>query len=127
MFREASPEYLDQDDDPAWRVIFTPSGARRVLARRGDGDCTFLGTAGCTLPLEVRPLVCRLYPYDYTALGLRDELSEGCPTELLGPAETLISALEMDVEVAEAWRAQLYRELALESVDEDRPDLRPEE
>jgi Fe-S-cluster containining protein len=125
-FAVAAPEYLEQDDDPEWLVIFRPDGSRRVLARREDGDCTFLGPTGCGLPLEVRPLICRLYPFDYTAAGLRDELSEGCPTQLLAPGQRLLRVLDMDRQVAEGWRAQLYAELALETTDADRPDLRPQ-
>jgi Fe-S-cluster containining protein len=98
-----------------------------VLRREPGGDCTFLGAAGCTLPLEVRPLVCRMYPYDYTEHGIRASLSEGCPTQLLRPGETLLRALDMRRDDAERWRAQLYAELALEARDADRPDLRPEE
>jgi Fe-S-cluster containining protein len=108
-------------------VIFRPDGSRRVLERRADGECTFLGDRGCTLPTEVRPLVCRLYPHDYTAAGLRAELAEGCPTHLLRPGETLLRALDMRREDAERWRAMLYAELDLEAHDADRPDLRPEE
>jgi hypothetical protein len=46
----------DQFDDPVWQEnVFQPDGSRRVLKREAGGDCTFLGSAGCTLPLEVRP------------------------------------------------------------------------
>ena len=53
-----------------------------MLKRQPDGDCTFLGEQGCVLPLETRPLICRLYPYDYSEQGIRDELAAGCPLEL---------------------------------------------
>ena len=60
----------------------------------------FSGAVGCRLPLEMRPLVCRLYPYDYTADGIQPELSPGCPVELLTPGQGLIEALEMRQEDA---------------------------
>ena len=127
-FLIADEEYRDQDDDPPYRdLVFRPDGSRRVLTKQANGDCTFLGRAGCTLPLEVRPLICRLYPYDYDHRGLRAELSHGCPTQLLGPEETLLSALDMRREDAERWHGQLYRELDLERHDEDRADLRSQE
>ena len=74
----------------------------------------FLGTAGCVLPLEVRPLVCRLYPFDYTEDGIKDELSGGCPLELLQPGQSLTEALEMNRTDAERWHAMLYTEVRRE-------------
>ncbi len=109
-----SPVYLhtDPDDDPVWQEnVFQADGSRRVLKRAPGGDCTFLGTAGCVLPLEVRPLICRIYPYDYTADGLLDELAGGCPLELLAPGQGLIEALEKKRSDAERWHQQLYAEL----------------
>jgi Fe-S-cluster containining protein len=110
-----SPDYADQDDDPLWRDnVFQADGTRRVLKKQASGDCTFLGSAGCTLPLEVRPLVCRIYPYDYTAEGIQDDLAPGCPLELLAPGQGLIEALEMSRADAERWHEQLYAELQRE-------------
>jgi Fe-S-cluster containining protein len=107
--------YADQDDDPIWRDnVFQADGTRRVLKRQAGGDCTFLGPAGCTLPLEVRPLVCRIYPYDYDAEGIADELAPGCPLELLAPGRGLIDELGMNRADAERWHRQLYEELQLE-------------
>ncbi len=109
------PDYGDQDDDPAWRDhVFRADGSRRVLKRQANGDCTFLGAQGCVLPLEVRPLVCRMYPYDYTEAGIQDELSPGCPLELLAPGQGLIQALDMNVQDARRWHGQLYQEIRLE-------------
>lgn len=110
-----NPSYADQDDDPPWAEhVFRADGARRVLKRLPEGDCTFLGPHGCVMPLEVRPLVCRLYPFDYDANGIRNELSHGCPVELLKPGQGLLEALDMQETDAERWRAQLYQEILLE-------------
>jgi len=109
------PTYADQDDDPIWRDnAFQPDGTRRVLKKQANGDCTFLGPAGCVLPLEARPLVCRLYPFDFTAEGIQDELVPGCPLELLRPGQELIHTLGMNRTDAERWRKQLYEELLQE-------------
>ncbi len=127
-WRLASADHLDQDDDPAWRrFVFTPDGYRRVLKRQANGDCTFLGAAGCRLPEDVRPIVCRLYPFDYTEAGLRDSLAHDCPVELIGGEEGLVEALDMNAQRAERWRAMLYEEIRLEANDENRTDLRPRE
>ncbi len=116
----------EQDDDPPWRdLVFRPDGARRVLVRRPSGDCHFLGSAGCVLPLETRPLVCRLYPFDYDHTGLRAELSHDCPTHLMRPGASLLRVLDMHETDGERWRARLYEDLELEKTSEDRPDLRP--
>lgn len=108
----ANPDYADQDDDPLWRDrVFDGEGQRRVLRRRPGGDCTFLGTAGCVLELETRPLVCRIYPFLYSEAGIEAGLDGGCPRELLRPGQSLIDALGMQRDDAERWRRQLYREL----------------
>jgi hypothetical protein len=72
------------------------------------------------LPLETRPLICRIYPYDYTADGLRDALARGCPTELLAEGQDLLEALQIDRADAVRWHEDLYRELKME------PDAEPE-
>ena len=108
--------YTDHDDDPIWmQLVFRADGTRRVLQRHPDGDCTFLGPQGCRLPLEVRPLVCRLYPYEYTAEGIKpDELSNGCPMELVRPQLGLIGELGMNLLDARRWHRQLYEEIRSE-------------
>jgi Fe-S-cluster containining protein len=111
----ADANYLDQDDDPAWRdQVAGEDGRRRVLKRRAGDACTFLGAHGCTLPLEVRPLVCRLHPYEYTEAGISEELSDSCPTHLLKHGQTLLIALDMNLEVARRWHRQLYAEIRCE-------------
>ena len=112
-FRNAGkPEYLDQDDDPTWRdATFQANGTRRVVRHREEHYCTFLGEAGCTLPYETRPLICRLYPFDYNEAGISDELSTGCPTYLLPEGVALTEALSMNRTDAERWHEQLYSEL----------------
>jgi Fe-S-cluster containining protein len=113
----ANPDYADQDDDPVWRDnVFRADGTRRVLKKKTSGDCTFLGNAGCVLPLETRPLICRIYPFDYTAEGILPELAPGCPLELLRPGQGLIEALDMKRNDAERWHKQLYEELPRENV-----------
>lgn len=110
-------EYLEQDpDDPNWLAYTTNErGERRMLLRRPTGDCTFLGEAGCVLPLEVRPLVCRLYPFAYTESGIDGQDVEYCPTESLLPKDrpgvTMLTILGMDPADGERWRSALYREL----------------
>jgi Fe-S-cluster containining protein len=126
--RVPSPEYLDQDDDPNWnRYVLRPDGTRRVLKRSANGDCGFLTECGCRLPVEVRPVVCRLYPYDYTEAGLRGVDDHYCPTaQITPPGRTLLEVLDMRLADAQRWHRLLYEELRTgKPCDESRTHLRP--
>jgi Fe-S-cluster containining protein len=48
---------------PLWAGYFRRSTERLTLRRQG-GACVFLGPGGCRLPAEVRPLACRLFPFE---------------------------------------------------------------
>jgi Fe-S-cluster containining protein len=110
-----NPDYLDQDDDPTWmRYVNRPDGTRRVLLQRSGGDCVFLGMQGCELPSDIRPLVCRLYPYDFDEAGIADAPAQGCPVQLLRPGRHLMEEMDMDLEEARQWHRQLYEEMKLE-------------
>ncbi len=78
----------------------------------------FWESAGCTLPLETRPLICRLYPFDYTEQGLTEDLAPGCPLELLQPEKGLIEELDMKIDDARQWQKQLYEEIRKDSENE---------
>lgn len=108
------PAYSEpDDDDPNW-LSYTQrhDGSRRVLRRASSGDCTFLGPQGCVLALEVRPLVCRLYPYEYTETELSGIASDYCPTAVLAPhGERMTDVLGIGADDAERWRQDLYAEL----------------
>lgn len=113
------PAYREVDpSDPDWTALtVAPDGSRVMLKRRADGDCTFLGAAGCTLAEETRPLVCRLYPFAYDERGLRGEDADYCPKAMLLPrpdgtrASGMVEVLDMSHARAEVWRSTLYREL----------------
>jgi len=107
------PTYTEHDpDDPNWlRYTTFPDGTRNMLTRRPHG-CTFLGPSGCVLPEDVRPLICRLYPFEYTEQGIIGEDAGYCPVETLaGPGGSMLTVLNMERAQAERWRADLYTEL----------------
>lgn len=107
--------YLDQSEDPVWqRHVFRADGKRRTLKHRDREDCVFLSSAGCRLPEVVRPLVCRLHPFDYTAAGITPAPAPGCPQELVAPGTTLIEALHMSPSRASEWHHMLYMEILAE-------------
>jgi Fe-S-cluster containining protein len=118
------PSYLDQSDDPPWASkVFRPDGTRRILRRDSRSDCLFLGPHGCVLPLEIRPLICRLHPYQYTAAGLLGELAPGCPLALLPGGRTLEQELNLSRRTAGEWHRLLYAEIDKETDNDHRPDL----
>jgi Fe-S-cluster containining protein len=114
--RPDNPSYLDQGDDPSWLMyVFKPDGSRRVLARREGGDCCYLCPDGCLLPLDARPLVCRLYPYTYNESGFTGIDADRCPVEFLGPGQGILAALGMEnPDIYLQWRAMLYDEIKTE-------------
>ena len=118
-FRHSSnPAYDQREEDPFWHQhVFRSDGTRRLLKQQPGGDCIFLGMQGCVLPSDTRPLICRLYPFDYTSVGLLPVLSKGCPVELLRPGQQLLTALDMRAEDAAPLRDQLYQEIC-ETEDE---------
>jgi Fe-S-cluster containining protein len=119
----ADPSYLDQDDDPNWlRWAFRPDGTRPIL-KQSAGGCLFLTPCGCSLPMEVRPLVCRLFPYTYTESGL-DGVTDECPKDVIPEGRSLLEALGMCEADALRWHSMLYEELRTkERCHADRPDL----
>ena len=114
--RPDDPVYLDShDDDPIWlETVIREDQQRRVLRREANGDCRFLGEQGCRLALEDRPLICRLYPFDYNEQEIKPVLANGCPMQLVRPELGLLGELDMRVDDARRWHAQLYAELRLE-------------
>lgn len=110
----AGPEYLEpDDDDPNWlKYTVRADGTRRVLKRAPSGDCTFLGDRGCSLPAEIRPIVCRLYPFSYNERAIKGEDAAYCPrSHLAPPGVTMLTVLGMNLDDGARWHKQLYAEL----------------
>lgn len=104
--------------DAAWSRIFGPDGRRRVLAHLPGGDCRFLTRSGCSLPEPARPLVCRLYPFDYNEKTIKGVHGHLCPRPEAGNGPLLLALLAMNREKAEEWRKTLYREIREEFPEE---------
>jgi len=113
-FRGCSKEaYRDQSDDPQWDCqVFGPDGTRRVVKQEPSGRCLFLSTEGCTLPMDIRPLVCRLHPHLYNAQGFYPDLAPECPVHLLPPGKHLEQTIQgFRQGEAEYWHHLLYQEI----------------
>ena len=104
------PGCLGGEDDPNW-LLYTvhTDGSRTVVCHSRDGDCLFLAAEGCSLPCDVRPLICRLHPLVYTESGIVGT-SDDCPVRLLR-GEDLLRSIGMDFEAGLRWHRQLYAEL----------------
>ncbi|MBS2031566.1 MAG: hypothetical protein JST54_26945 [Deltaproteobacteria bacterium] len=88
-------------------------GVRRHL-RAWDGACVFHSAeSGCSLSADVRPLACRLYPFEVDAHGqVRLVIAGRCHAEeaLASPKEVL-AALGLDEASVRALHDQLCEEL----------------
>ena len=113
------PSYYDQEDDPVWAsAVFRPDGSRRVVKHDDQGNCSFLGTTGCLLSLEIRPLVCRLHPHLYNFREIYASISSDCPLDLLDPEERIEDLIQgFDQTGARHWHRILYEELSREGND----------
>lgn len=65
-------------DRAALAKLFPPHGEHLRLATEPDGQCTFLTSAGCSLPREVRPYYCRLFPFWVSAGAVAAFMAKGC-------------------------------------------------
>ena len=102
--------------DPVWSGILISGDRRRIVAHRPNGDCCFLDADGCVLDSETRPLLCRLYPFDYNNKTIKGVYAHLCPEAISRNIPLLLALLGMNRDQAEAWRAALYREIASEGV-----------
>ncbi len=59
---QASPRFLAFLESLHPLFLQTMPRGRRLRLRLSRGDCCFLGEQGCRLPVEARPLYCRMYP-----------------------------------------------------------------
>jgi Fe-S-cluster containining protein len=109
---------------PLYRGYFRRAPVRTVLLAR-NGACVFHEPSrGCTLPVEVRPTPCRLYPFDKwadgswsLAVGRYGDLSEAragggacLAVEESGSMEEVLAAFGTTREAVEALGEQLAQE-----------------
>ena len=90
------------DDDPEWAELAHVPGGKYRLALRNlpeHGGCAYLTPTGCSLAMDVRPLVCRIYPWNFNAQSITSKTEE-CPGW---------DGVSRDD--AEKWRSQLYDEI----------------
>ena len=112
VLEAVSGPYAEQGDDPAWSQYVLANRERRVLKRREDGSCHFLGQEGCVMDLATRPILCRLYPYEYAEKGIQG-LDGQCPVSRSGDPDGDLKEMGMAPGCLEAWHRQLYQEIRI--------------
>ena len=117
MFQKADEGYLDPGDDPLWtHITIRPDGSRRVLLRDDRKHCSLLGPSGCSLPMNTRPLVCRIYPVAFTTDWI-DGIDPSCPIAHTARASDWLSEIGMSKDDARKWHRILMDELFAEFGD----------
>jgi Fe-S-cluster containining protein len=112
------PEEIEPVYDPTWLPrLLRQDHLVRVLARTPEKKCVLLTENGCCLPLEQRPLICRLHPYTYTEHGPMG-IDPSCPISKSPDGLALLESMQMPVSRAKGWVTLLYEEL-----QESRPSV----
>ncbi len=103
---------IEPDYDTCWLPLIMSEGNRvRVLNRTDDKQCCLAFAMGCLLPLETRPLICRLFPYDFInhhILGI----DSSCPISKECNWQSILDGMEMTESKAQHWVDLLYEEIA---------------
>ncbi|NCA99756.1 MAG: hypothetical protein EOM70_10310 [Clostridia bacterium] len=107
-----NPEHHDAAVAVYVAGLFDEQGRRPILRKQDNGFCLFVADTGCVLPREVRPLVCRLYPYDWNDQHKLWIQAPYCPRELYADETDLVLQIGDSQEVALKLVEQLYEELA---------------
>lgn len=90
--------------------LFALNGSHARLAVNAEYKCCFLTSAGCSLPREVRPVFCRLYPFWVTWSKITYFKAANClVANRCSHLQEILRALKMTEEEIYA----LYRELRL--------------
>ena len=104
-------EYLDGGGDPNWNaLILDESGRRRVVRQKPDGNCVFLSDTGCRLASDKRPLLCRIFPFEFLGEKIIG-ISDYCPVSAVDNWQEVLNESEMNTESSLKWIKQLYREI----------------
>ncbi len=111
LLEAPEPDYLDPGDDPEWLLLtLSDDGRRLVLRKKPNRDCAMLTETGCRLPLEIRPLICRLYPYTFSRKGISGVDPE-CRLSANADCQSHFDHMGMTQPKAVEWHLLLYKEL----------------
>jgi uncharacterized protein len=94
-----------------YKYLFDEEGRRNILKRTEDNKCCFLTPNGCSLLPNAKPIVCRLYPYDWND---RKEIwidAHYCPKSLFKDEQEIKEYVCLPEEEARRLVDLLYDEL----------------
>jgi uncharacterized protein len=60
-----SPCNVEKGSEIYFQYLFNENGRRNILKKNEKNECCFLTQDGCVLPPNIRPILCRLYPFDW--------------------------------------------------------------
>jgi len=102
---------IEPDYDPLWLpMIMSEDHQVRVLKRGADKQCCLATDSGCLLPLNRRPLICRLFPYDFKETCILG-IDASCPISKDRDWQTVLNRMDMTKAKANMWRDLLYEEI----------------
>lgn len=113
----SSPANYSKEEEIYIMNIFKKDGRRNVLKHKNNGKCVLLGDNGCIVSFDVRPLLCRIYPYDWNdnrEIWLNPTY---CPKELFKDENEMVENIAVDLNTARELVDQLYNEI-MKSSDE---------
>jgi hypothetical protein len=93
------------------RYFFDDQGRRNVLKKNEKNGCCFLSPDGCSLPLNTRPIMCRLYPYHWDDYGNIEITGLGCPKSLFKDEQEMRAELCLPEIEAKKLIAVFYDEI----------------
>jgi uncharacterized protein len=113
---EEPKEYLENriksSFDPNMKYYaLSKTGKVHTLKHKPDGNCIFLSDKGCVLPMDTRPLYCRIHPYDFVEDQVTGITFVDCPVEKLKKPGDLPDVINVKFEEAKQWVKMLYKEL----------------
>lgn len=100
-------------------ALFPPEGTHYSLRTRKDGSCVFLGSSGCRVPRNSRPLYCLLFPIWVSSGSFTLFLSPDCliSQKARGPAQGIALLGQHPAKIREL-HARLCRDWGLTSPEE---------
>lgn len=107
----ANPARFSEDDRIYVTCLFDSKGRRNILKKNKNNECCFITDTGCLLPHDIRPLICRIYPYEWN--DRREVWIEAgyCPKELFKDNEDLIRKVGLSEEEVKRLVNQFYDEI----------------
>ena len=106
-----NPLNYSENDRIYVTYFFDSEGRRNVLKKNKNGECCFITDNGCLLPSNIRPLICRIYPYEWNDQHEIWVEAGYCPKELFKDNEDLIRKVGLSAEEAKRLVSQFYAEI----------------